>query len=363
MASSDAILVQAGKRAYSLIKDNGLTSDMVKVLAGAAGGPKWIVLRHLDQRLFSDFFKGRQTPLHIVGASSGAWRFAAMACQNGGEVNPEAEAFQAGYIGQTYQSKPSPETVSGVCRGILESFLSETYIDALLSHPYARLNVMAVKSMGATANANKLIQGTGLSAAFLMNAVKRKWLGYHFKRVLFYDPRTPPPFFEMDEFPIIRVPLTRENLKDALMSSGSIPMVMAGVKKIKGAPDGVYRDGGMVDYHMDLPYLKNGDKDGIVLFTHFTDRVIPGWFDKKLPWRKPTPENMENVLLISPSETFLQRLPHGKIPDRDDFYGFEGRDAERIAYWEKTAEQSRVLGDAFMEAVESGKIREMVRPL
>jgi hypothetical protein len=66
------------------------------------------------------------------------------------------------------------------------------------------------------------------------------------------------------------------------------------------------------------------------------------------------------VLIVSPSKTFIANLPYGKIPDRNDFMRFKGRDEERLDYWNKAIEAGRVLGEEFFEAVTSGKIRKMV---
>ncbi|MBW2366239.1 MAG: hypothetical protein JRF25_14770 [Deltaproteobacteria bacterium] len=188
----------------------------------------------------------------------------------------------------------------------------------------------------------------------------RNLLKYFFERALFYDPRHLPPFFNMDQFPITKTPLSKDNIKQALLASGSIPLVMSGVKNIPQALQGMYRDGGILDYHPDLPFTKD---DGIVLFPHYMDRIIPGWMDKKLPWRKPSRLNMNNVVLVSPSRKFIERLPYNKIPDRNDFYLFKGRQRDRISYWNSVVKQSKLLGDEFLDTVQSGKIRELVRPM
>ena len=52
--------------------------------------------------------------------------------------------------------------------------------------------------------------------------------------------------------PTVHRTLTPDNLRAALLASGSIPLLMEGVR-IPGAP-GVYRDGGSADYHLDLDY-------------------------------------------------------------------------------------------------------------
>lgn len=82
-------------------------------------------------------------------------------------------------------------------------------------------------------------------------------------------------------------------------------MVMQGVRDLPGAGAGTYRDGSLLDYHLDLPYHGND----IVLYPHFTDRVIPGWFDKGLPWRRSNQQGLQDVLLLAPSRTTWPACP------------------------------------------------------
>lgn len=163
----------------------------------------------------------------------------------------------------------------------------------------------------------------------------------------------------MNEFPMTIHQLTSANFKKALLASGSVPVIMEGISDIPGVP-GVFRDGGIIDYHLDLPFLP--DDDGLVLFPHFYESITPGWFDKKLN-RKPNPEHLKNVVLISPSEAFVKTLPYGRIPDRKDFKTFKGRDKERMDYWWTASDKSKQLGEEFHNAVASGNIRHMVKPL
>ena len=73
--------------------------------------------------------------------------------------------------------------------------------------------------------------------------------------------------------------------------------------------------------------------------------------------------NMDDVLLIAPSEAFIESLPRKKIPDRNDFWHFKGRDTERIECWQTVINKSKRLGYEFIEAVETGKIRELIKPM
>jgi hypothetical protein len=133
------------------------------------------------------------------------------------------------------------------------------------------------------------------------------------------------------------------------------------VQGIDGSAAGVYRDGGMVDYHLDLPYRL--DSSSLVLMPHFTGRIIPGWLDKHLGWRGPARANMAQVVMMAPSPELVSALPGAKIPDRTDFKTFFQKDTERITAWRRVLEICRAPSEAFMEAVESGRIREEVQPM
>ena len=177
--------------------------------------------------------------------------------------------------------------------------------------------------------------------------------------MVLHDPRQTPPLAPLTDFTSHYHELGTHNLRQALLASGSIPMVMNAISEIPGVNAGVFRDGGLLDYHLDLPYRT----DGIVLYPHFTDRVIPGWFDKSLPWRRANAEQLQDVLLISPSREYLAHLPHGKLPDRSDFKRYLGNDLGREHYWRQAMAESRRLGDEFLELADSGDIAGRLQPL
>ncbi|MBW2557694.1 MAG: patatin-like phospholipase family protein [Deltaproteobacteria bacterium] len=348
----------AGRKALKIIREGGISPDQVKVVTGAAGGPKCLILGHLDGAIFSTWLTGRKEPLFLLGSSAAAWRFASVSQKRPLEA---IDRFRTTYVHQHYSRNPSREEITSESIAFLETFLGDTGVDEILNHSYLRLNMMSTRCRGLTASDRMGALLPGLLLATLSNTISRKSLSFFFERTLLYDQREIPPFFNMNGFPIRQVPLTEKNLRQALLASGSIPVAMSRVTDIPGARRGAYRDGGIIDYHMDIPFTK--DDGGIVLFPHYTNRVIPGWFDKKLSWRKPDPSNMENVLLLHPSEEFIKRLPYGKIPDRKDFQRFSGRDNERMDYWNRAIKESERLGEEFLDAVETGKIRELVRPM
>ena len=353
----DNITVIAGKNALKILRDEGLDQKRVRVMAGAAGGPKWLILGGIDRVIFNTFFKKRTKPLFMLGSSIGSWRFTALS-----RKKPLAamDAFEREYLSQFYSNRPVPAEISAVSRRILDGYLPDTKTGEILSHPFIRLNVMAVRSKLFFTREPRGILAAGMTAAGLMNVFSRKSMQFFFERALFYDPRELPPFFDMDGFPVQRIPLPSVNLKEAVMASGSIPLVMEGVNDIPGARSGVYRDGGMIDYQFDV--LFDPDPEKIVLYPHYTDSVTPGWLDKQLPWRRTGGDALHNVVLICPSRKLISGLPLGKIPDRNDFHYFRGRDEERLAYWNAAVEKSKIVGEEFMEAVLSKKIRHLAVP-
>jgi hypothetical protein len=155
------------------------------------------------------------------------------------------------------------------------------------------------------------------------------------------------------------VPLSTDNLSAALMGSVAIPGVLHGVA-LPGTTDGRYRDGGLLDYHLDLPFAR---QDDITLYPHFGPRIVPGWFDKFLPWRHHQPSHHRNTLLLCPSADFLARLPGGKLPDRSDFKRYRGQDKLRQQQWRTACSESQRLGDAWLEWLARGCPLDVVEAL
>jgi len=184
------LVFRAGKEALQIIRDEGLRPERVQGLAGAAGGPKWLVLYHLDRYLFSDFFRERTHSLFLVGSSIGAWRFAAL-CRNRPLVS--LKKFYDAYLGQYYPRPPSPGEVSSKTRRILDYFLPPEAAGEILNHPFCRLNILAVRSRGFLASDRKFPLALGLLLAYAANLADRRLLRLFFTRTVFSDPRTEDP--------------------------------------------------------------------------------------------------------------------------------------------------------------------------
>lgn len=353
--ATPALTLRAGHRAMAHIRENGLSPSDVHVIPGAAGGPKALGIQGLDLALFGDWLTRSPQPRSLIGASIGSWRFVS-ACL----PDPVTGLRRLGelYTDMRFPKGLSVADISQRCADMLDALLGEHQAH-VLNNPHYHLNVMVVKSLGLLRHDNRSQLGLGLTGVISANLLGRRHLKRYFERVILHDPRQRPPLAELNDFPSQHISLDSSNLRSALLASAAIPMVMQGVRDIPGAGQGVYRDGGLLDYHLDLPY----QAPGVVLYPHFVDRVVPGWFDKSLPWRRGNPEQLADVLLLAPSREYLASLPHGKLPDRRDFNRYLGDDDGRERYWRSAMTESQRLGDEFLELAGSGQLIERLQPL
>lgn len=345
----------AGPEALTTIRERGLRAEDVDVIPGASGGPKWLVLEELDRFLFGDFLQApRHRPMHLIGSSIGSWRMACLA-----QRDPAAAIarLRDGYIEQRYPTKPTPSMVTDTSVRILDAMLGETGEEEILSHPWARLHVITAECRGLSKSERAPLQMLGMAAAAAGNLLSRRTLSLHVRRVIFDTAGDDSPFRGLSDFVTTHRPLTRANLRPALLASGAIPLVLKGVP-MPDAPGEIHRDGGIIDYHLDLEY---GPGAGLVLYPHFYPHVVPGWFDKSLPWRRARGANFRRALILAPTPEFVARLPNGKIPDRNDFYRMS--DDERIAAWRRVTAASAELADELRELLATDRIADAVRPL
>ena len=344
----NALRFLAGPSAYRDVKTRGFSEERIGTIAGASGGAKWLVLSQLDRVITERVIPRLSGPVHLLGSSIGAWRFC---CYAQAEPRKAIERFESGYLEQTYSDDPDAEEISRTMRDILEKMLGETGPRDIVHHPLFRTHIMTARSRTLTASERRPVLAGGLMVAAASNFVSRRSLGIFFRRSLFYDPRDLPPFYNASGFPLDRITLTERNLIDAVLASGAIPLVLQGVRDIEGAPEGIYRDGGIIDYHLDLPL---SDPDRLALFPHFFEQLIPGWFDKKLSWRRPDPRHTDRTILICPSAEFIHGLPNNKVPDRSDFATMSPELRRKV--WRSAVAACEQLAEELNDVLDQGQL-------
>lgn len=348
-----ALTLRAGPDALRLIRERGLRAQDIDILPGASGGAKWLVLAGLDRFLFGTFLaEPRTRPLHLIGSSIGSWRMACLAQRD--PVAALDRGHHAYIYDQHYSRRPTTREVTDVLTRALDTLLGAHGVEEILSHPWARLHIITAEGRGLAASERRLLLAASIAIAAAGNLVSRKSLALQMRRNIFHSAGDVTPFAHLADLPTVHHRLTSENLRDALLASGSIPLLLEGVR-VPGTPRGMHWDGGVLDYHLDLDF---GPGEGLVLYPHFYSHVVPGWFDKSLTWRRARGDNFRRALLIAPSDEFVASLPRQKIPDRKDFYAMD--DATRRRTWQRVVDESARLGDEFAELVATGKLAERV---
>lgn len=343
------IEIYAGHKALATLKEKGFKQELFQSFLGASGGPKWFCLYSLDKYLFGEFFKDRKTELNIIGSSAGAFRAACFA-QN----NPIAaiERLAKNYSETVYSKNAKPAEISRKARELTTMLLGGTGAQEIIDNPIFKAHFIVARSVGLVASERKLIQGIGLIGSYIRNRISRKLLTSQYERFIYQPEHSSLDIGDSYGFDTVKVPFTLQNLPEALLASGSIPMVMKGINNIPNSPKGMYRDGGIIDYHFDLS-IKN---DGLTLYPHFNAHPKAGWFDKSLN-RKVHTNNYDNTVLICPSAEFIASLPYGKIPDRTDFTNFD--DNTRIKYWKQVFVKTEELSNSLHQLINDQEIERI----
>jgi hypothetical protein len=354
-----ALKIAAGFTAYKHIQQYGLSPEHVSAIFGASGAAKWLTIYGLDKAIFSDWLIDSHHPIDLFGTSVGAFKLAAAA-----QLNP-ADALSVladAYIDQRYEDKITAQQVTFETTKILNAFLTEKAISDILSNKRFNYHCASVRCLGLFASKNNTLQKLAMIKAFFLSSLGRNFLSGTFERTIFSQGISASELVGADGYLTHSVTLTKHNMRNAILSSGSIPVIMAGVENIPGAPAGMYRDGGLLDYHA-VPANVGHINRGLVLYPHFYTSLKAGWFDKFFPWRKVSAEQLDNTVVISPSDEFVKSLPAERIPDRQDFLRFKGNDQQRIRNWSEVKKRSIELGDEFLQLAQSGDIASKVERL
>ncbi|WP_399677227.1 patatin-like phospholipase family protein [Xenophilus sp.] len=341
-----ALRIHAGPAARAHIAGHGLAPSHVKVIPGAAGGPKGLILGPLDRFLFGEWLPQSSQPIDLVGASIGAWRLAT-ACLR--DPAGAFARFEHDYVHQRFdipagQKRLTAAQVSADFSRNLQGFFGGR-AGEVLAHPRYRLHVVTARGRHILGREGRARTVAGYLGAFASNSLSRRSLGAWLERCVFSVPGAALPFDTLD-FRTRRVALDEANFQPALQASCSIPFVLQAVHDIPGAPPGAYWDGGITDYHLHLQYRA---AEGIVLYPHFQQSVVPGWLDKGLKWRHRATPFLDRMVVLAPDPEWVRTLPGGKLPDRTDFTGYGGDTEARIAAWARATREAQRLADEWAE--------------
>lgn len=354
-----ALHIHVGERARQHIQRNGLSPSDIGIVPAAAGGPKGLMLRDLDRQLFSRWLPQSERPVHLVGASIGAWRMATAAMPDPDRAFLE---LARGYIHQDIEPEPGRKVPSA--RRITEGFTDTltaffgAQVDAVLHNPRFKLHVLTSRGRQVLHRGTPSRTALGFAGLALSNTLSRKAVGLFMERTVFSSPGGDLPV-PLQDLPTSQVALSQDNFIPAMLASCSIPFMLDAVHDIPGAKPGSHWDGGIVDYHLHWPYARMAQ--GLVLYPHFQKQVVPGWLDKGLKWRHRATPWLDNLVLLCPNPEWVRTLPHGKLPDRTDFKRLPT--PQRIQVWTEAVARAEQLADDWQGWLDAGCPTDVLKPL
>jgi hypothetical protein len=249
--SAPALTLRAGPDALRHLRERGLRPGDVDVVPGASGGAKWLALAGSTASSSASSSAPAPRPLHAIGSSIGSWR---MACL--GQRDPAAALARGhdAYVDrQRYSSRrPPPAEVSAVLDGLPRRAARR---DRGGRDPRPPVGAAARDHRrGARAGGERAPRRAHRGARPRRRRQPRRAARARLQltRCIFHSAGADTPFAHLRDLPTVHRPLTRENVRAALRASGSIPLLMEGVR-VPGAP-GVHWDGGVLDYHLDLDF-------------------------------------------------------------------------------------------------------------
>jgi len=335
--------IRAGSSLIAQIRDEGIAPARIRVFTGPATGPRWCAFAAIDEVIARTAML-QQGPVRVLltGASAGAWRMAALACKDPLEA---LARFRQAYISMQFGSAESTmDRLETVIKAV-KAFISEEDAGYILSHPTYDLSIQ-------TARLRHLLASNRTALSFMGFAVA---MGFHFM-----SPRFQPWFWENISFTTSEpgengtvpkgwrsLPLIRKHLYTVLAATGAVPFKVGPVRGISGAPAGVYCDGGLAEYvWKHEPELRPTE---IVLIVHHGGPLYPSWLDKKAPTLYGRLPLLKQVVTVSPGLRYIETLPDGRFPDRDDWVRFKNNPQERMRRWNQAVSQSVELGELFEE--------------
>ncbi|MEY4303256.1 MAG: hypothetical protein RJB06_1663, partial [Pseudomonadota bacterium] len=343
------------------LSQHGLSAADIGVIPAAAGGPKGLILGPLDRFIFNDWLPTSRQTVDLVGASIGAWRMATACMPNShvGLLRLEKDYIHQHYALRPGEKFPSAQQVSDSFRENLNVFYGGS-IESLLTHPRYRLHVLTSRGKGLLKREHRVLSPLGYGAAFLSNVFHRKAMGALLERVVFSSSGALP--FGTQDYPTRHLSLTAGNFMDVLQASCAIPFVLKSVHDIEDAPSGAYWDGGITDYHLHLDWQASAapaKQSRLVLYPHFQKSVVPGWLDKKLIWRHKATSFLDNTVVLAPNPEWVNTLPNGKLPDRQDFSTY-GQDLQsRVKVWQAAVSASEQMAAEFAAWLRQPQLSEV----
>ena len=203
----------------------------------------------------------------------------------------------------------TPKKITIETNRIIDDFLDSEAIDQICTNSRFHYHCVSARTTGWLTKDNLNLQKLSMVKAFLLSSMGRERIGNIFSRTIFHTKSIEAVIRKNDNFRTDYVQLNKSNFRPALISSGSIPVIMEAVNKIEGAKAGVHVDGGLIDYHP-IPKNLSSRNKGFILYPHFyTHLITEGGLTSFFLGGVCPRDSLKDVIIIGPSSDYVKSLP------------------------------------------------------
>jgi hypothetical protein len=327
---------------FHMIKSSSLASngtkpelDYFKAFSAPASGPRGFVTMGFDHH-FVDMASSGNVKGHkwFLGGSTAALRFVALIASIVSSSD-KTSVLKEHFTEMTYNKGDTPQVLSPMMSSLYEKIAPPCIVDSVVSHPYFHLAVMVCSFPSYCADWADWRLKLYFARLFIANLIYPGLCNKYYSRICFYTGNEPPPF--INDKCIKFEPLTADNFYQVLRATTCIPFVSERVTDIDGVGSGLYYDGAICDYHLNV---KVHTPEFLMLFLgDVPDHKVKGtFFDALLPWRQLPVDYFKFCCRLFPTQLFVQKIPGGQVPDVSDWFrkDYIQDPSKRKSAWRKT---------------------------
>lgn len=309
---------------YDFAPSRNLRTKAFRVVAAPATGPRYFATIGFDVQFvqgFIDAEKTNKTPrsVWLLGGSSAALRFTAIITsillKRPQTIRDAVDHFTE----MTYHRGDLPETLAPMMAEMINICAPLSLLSGIVNHPKIHLSIMVAHFHPRFIEYPDWKLKLVFAECFLANIVSPSHLNRFFTRTCFYSGTVRPPFFGPDD--LVRfVPLTSDNIKQVLKATTCIPFISERVTAIPGCSRGLFFDGALCDFHVNLRVDNERFQMLYLAGEPLSTPIKQTFFDVILPWRKAPSCYFDNCSVIAPSAYFVSQVPGHRLPCVSDWF-------------------------------------------
>ncbi|KNC99759.1 uncharacterized protein SPPG_09257 [Spizellomyces punctatus DAOM BR117] len=262
--------------------------DYFSIYIAPASGPSGLTTTGFESRIKNLYAKSKLSGTKwLVGSSTGAMRFMALI---GSLVSTErnlTEELMKHYCWMQYNAGDTPQILRPMMDQLYRLVAPPDLMSDILTHPQFRLAIIVSNIRDSYQQLPDWALRAVLGCYAVGNLVNERALTGLCERIVFYSGDEVPKFLANGfggENNTRFVKLVKENVYEVLHGTTCIPFVQERCESIPGAGEGLYLDGALTDYMLNVQFTDPSHR-ALLLSDQPTSNVYPTALDAMFRWR------------------------------------------------------------------------------